>query len=207
MFTSQSVCSISNYQLYANVGDADVHPAFEPFEELALERRIRFKVKEEFKDQLGTYTFHLKVTADGGDEFWVGEEQFTFEVLCGPGSTSMTAPAIPLETFYTIDDAQPSFSIPEVDTRSSQCHVQSYQVMIDKEADTLHPDFDYDYIVADGQVTFKVRESFAKVKADYHFYVKVSAQGGGVNWANGLRYSLSVGCGMGSTVVEASSDT
>ena len=119
----------------------------------------------------------------------------------------MEAPAIPLETFYTIDDLQPSFTIPEVDPHSSQCHVETYQLVIDKEAETLHPDFEYDYTVADGEVTFKVKESLAKVKADYSFYVKVSAKGGGVNWAHGLVYTLSVGCGLGSTVVEASSDT
>ena len=82
-----------------------MHPAFLPEpENIYSEQRIRFKLKEELKHELGEYQFYLKVTADGGDFFWVGDGQYTFGVRCGIGSTNMEAPAIEQQLHYTIDE-------------------------------------------------------------------------------------------------------
>jgi len=82
-----------------------LHPDFEEgHENIYSEKRIRFKLKEELKHELGEYTFYLKVTADGGDFFWVGDGQYTFDVRCGIGSTNMEAPLMDQHILYTIDE-------------------------------------------------------------------------------------------------------
>ena len=82
-----------------------------------------------------------------------------------------------------------------------------YELVQDKEEQQPHPAFETEYVVENGLVTFKLQDNLKLVKDDYSFFIKVSADGGDVNWANNLLYTFKVGCGQSSTVVSASSDT
>ena len=64
--TKSDICKINDYSLHSERNDEHTHEAFSSEGQL-FDSGIRFDLNEETLD---TFYFYLKVTADGGEEWW-----------------------------------------------------------------------------------------------------------------------------------------
>ena len=87
-------------------------------------------------EKTGTFTYYLKVTADGGEIFW--SEQKSFATQCGSESAGINGSNDFTSSTFTINGDDPSFTIETFTQTSEVCKILSYELYSNTDDSSLH---------------------------------------------------------------------